>query len=182
MTCTTQEVLLFRDPKTKEVIVGQEDRVEQCTYGAILTRIPEEMDNELTGGWKVVEVRLSSFPLVSLLTDSLLSRWRGGLLKHTYRWFLSCLGRTVSFVNTIPAQSCRTGPLSRHVMIQETVFWNLSYSRGKSSSSPIRRRINRMNQGQEKKIGAESSKNGGPDSGPVHQPTYRGGTARSTAV
>ncbi|KAG8782109.1 protein translocase subunit [Serendipita sp. 401] len=56
VTCTTQEVLIFRDPKTKEIIVGQEDRVEQCTYGAILTRIPEEMDNQLTGGWKVVEM------------------------------------------------------------------------------------------------------------------------------
>lgn len=56
VTCTTQEVLIFRDPKTKEIVVGQEDRVEQCTYGAVITRIPEEMDNELTGGWKIVEM------------------------------------------------------------------------------------------------------------------------------
>ncbi|PVF97933.1 TIM44 subunit of mitochondria import inner membrane translocase [Serendipita vermifera] len=56
VTCTTQEVLLFRDPKTGEIVVGQEDRVEQCTYGAVITRIPEEMDNELTGGWKIVEM------------------------------------------------------------------------------------------------------------------------------
>jgi len=56
VTCTTQEVLIFRDPKTKEIVVGQEDRVEQCTYGAVITRIPEEIDNELTGGWKVVEM------------------------------------------------------------------------------------------------------------------------------
>lgn len=58
VTCTTQEVLIFRDPKTREIVVGQEDRVEQCTYGAVITRIPEEMDNEITGGWKVVEVSL----------------------------------------------------------------------------------------------------------------------------
>lgn len=38
VTCTTQEVLIFRDPKTREIVVGQEDRVEQCTYGAVITR------------------------------------------------------------------------------------------------------------------------------------------------
>ena len=59
VTCTTQEVLIFRDPKTREIVVGQEDRVEQCTYGAVITRIPEEMDNEITGGWKIVEVSIS---------------------------------------------------------------------------------------------------------------------------
>lgn len=59
VTCTTQEVLVFRDPKTREIVVGQDDRVEQCTYGAVITRIPEEMDNELTGGWKIVEVSIS---------------------------------------------------------------------------------------------------------------------------
>lgn len=57
VTCTTQEVLVFRDPVTREIKVGQEDKVEQCTYGAVITRVPEELDNELTGGWKVVEVR-----------------------------------------------------------------------------------------------------------------------------
>lgn len=67
VTCTTQEVLLFRDPKTREVIVGQEDRVEQCTYGAVITRIPEEIDNELTGGWKIVEVRFSFLIFVYLV-------------------------------------------------------------------------------------------------------------------
>ena len=67
VTCTTQEVLIFRDPKTQEIIVGQEDRVEQCTYGAVITRIPEEMDNELTGGWKIVEV--SAFPTVAIGVD-----------------------------------------------------------------------------------------------------------------
>lgn len=64
VTCTTQEVLLFRDRKTREVVVGQENKVEQCTYFAAITRIPEEMDNEVTGGWKVVEVR-SAFDPVS---------------------------------------------------------------------------------------------------------------------
>lgn len=68
VTCTTQEMLIFRDPKTREIVVGQENRVEQCTYGAVITRIPEEMDNELTGGWKIVEVGTSHEPLVYILT------------------------------------------------------------------------------------------------------------------
>ncbi|QRV74041.1 mitochondrial import inner membrane translocase subunit TIM44 [Ceratobasidium sp. AG-Ba] len=53
---STQEVLVFRNAKTGEVAVGAPDRVEQCSYGAVLTRIEDELDNELTGGWKVVEL------------------------------------------------------------------------------------------------------------------------------
>lgn len=56
VTFATQEVLLFRNAKTREVVVGREDRVEQCTYAAVITRIEEELDDELTGGWKVVEM------------------------------------------------------------------------------------------------------------------------------
>ncbi|KAF9499325.1 TIM44 subunit of mitochondria import inner membrane translocase [Pleurotus eryngii] len=53
---STQEVLLFRNVKTGEVVVGAEDKVEQCMYVAAVTRVEEELDNELTGGWKVVEM------------------------------------------------------------------------------------------------------------------------------
>ncbi|KAJ7574415.1 import inner membrane translocase subunit tim44 [Mycena floridula] len=53
---STQEVLLFRNIKTREIMVGAEDRVEQCTYYAAITRVEEELDNELTGGWKVIEM------------------------------------------------------------------------------------------------------------------------------
>ncbi|VDB84960.1 unnamed protein product [Peniophora sp. CBMAI 1063] len=53
---TTQEVLLFRNVASGEVVVGAEDRVEQCMYAAVITRVPEELDNELTGGWKVIEM------------------------------------------------------------------------------------------------------------------------------
>ncbi|KAJ7913956.1 import inner membrane translocase subunit tim44 [Mycena leptocephala] len=53
---STQEVLLFRNAKTREIVVGAEDRVEQCTYFAAVTRIEEELNNELTGGWKVIEM------------------------------------------------------------------------------------------------------------------------------
>ena len=60
VTFATQEVLLFRSAKTGEVVVGAESKVEQCTYAAVLTRVEEELSDDLTGGWKVVEVcRLS---------------------------------------------------------------------------------------------------------------------------
>ncbi|EAU90477.1 import inner membrane translocase subunit tim44 [Coprinopsis cinerea okayama7 len=52
----TQEMLLFRNAKSGEIVVGAEDRVEQCTYVAVITRIPEELENELTAGWKVMEM------------------------------------------------------------------------------------------------------------------------------
>ncbi|TFK39849.1 import inner membrane translocase subunit tim44 [Crucibulum laeve] len=53
---STQEVLLFRNAKTAEIVVGADDKVEQCTYYAVITRLEEELDNELTGGWKVIEM------------------------------------------------------------------------------------------------------------------------------
>ncbi|KAI0793942.1 mitochondria import inner membrane translocase TIM44 subunit [Fomes fomentarius] len=56
ITFATQEVLLFRNVKTGEIAVGAEDRVEQCHYAAVITRVEEELDNELTGGWKIVEM------------------------------------------------------------------------------------------------------------------------------
>ena len=52
-------MLIFRNAKTGEIVVGTEDRVEQCHYAAVITRLEEELDNELTGGWKVIEVRRS---------------------------------------------------------------------------------------------------------------------------
>ncbi|KAJ3548520.1 hypothetical protein NM688_g5286 [Phlebia brevispora] len=56
ITFATQEMLLFRNAKSGEIIVGAEDRVEQCHYAAVVTRVQEELDNDLTGGWKVVEM------------------------------------------------------------------------------------------------------------------------------
>jgi len=52
----TQEVLMFRNVKTGEVAIGAENKVEQCTYFAAVTRIEAELDNELTGGWKIIEM------------------------------------------------------------------------------------------------------------------------------
>ena len=57
ITFATQEVLLFRNAKTGEAMVGADNKVEQCTYVAAITRVPEDLSNEVTGGWKVIEVR-----------------------------------------------------------------------------------------------------------------------------
>lgn len=56
ITFATQEVLMFKNAKTGEVAVGAENRVEQCMYAAVITKIEEDIDDELTGGWKVIEV------------------------------------------------------------------------------------------------------------------------------
>jgi hypothetical protein len=69
VTFSTQEVLVFRNALTKEVAVGAEDKVEKCTYGAVITRVESELDNETTGGWKIIEVSSPSFLLKILLTS-----------------------------------------------------------------------------------------------------------------
>jgi import inner membrane translocase subunit TIM44 len=56
VTFATQELLLFRNAKSGEVIVGSESDVEQCRYAMVLTRLEAELENEKTGGWKVIEV------------------------------------------------------------------------------------------------------------------------------
>ncbi|KAI0065595.1 mitochondria import inner membrane translocase TIM44 subunit [Artomyces pyxidatus] len=56
ITFVTQEVLLFRNVATGEIAVGAENRVEQCNYAAVITRLEEDMEDELTGGWKVIEM------------------------------------------------------------------------------------------------------------------------------
>ncbi|KDR80676.1 hypothetical protein GALMADRAFT_241052 [Galerina marginata CBS 339.88] len=56
ITFATQEMMVFRNARTGEVALGAENKVEQCTYVAAVTRVPEELGNELTGGWKVVEM------------------------------------------------------------------------------------------------------------------------------
>ena len=69
ITFTTQEVLMFRNVASGEITVGAEDRVEQCMYAAVITRLEEEMDSELTAGWKIIEVSSSLFLIAQLLTS-----------------------------------------------------------------------------------------------------------------
>ncbi|KAF8316568.1 TIM44 subunit of mitochondria import inner membrane translocase [Clavulina sp. PMI_390] len=56
VTFQTQEVLMFRNVLTKEIAVGSPDKVEQCMYAAVITRVEGELDDELTAGWKIVEM------------------------------------------------------------------------------------------------------------------------------
>lgn len=65
-------MLIFRNAKSGEIVVGAENRVEQCHYAAVVTRLEEELDNELTGGWKVVEVREHVMAYTNVCPDDLL--------------------------------------------------------------------------------------------------------------
>ncbi|KAE9399146.1 import inner membrane translocase subunit tim44, partial [Gymnopus androsaceus JB14] len=62
----TQEILVFKNAKSGEVVVGKEDRVEQCIYVAVVTRLEEDLGNELTGGWKVIRDDEEEFKGVSM--------------------------------------------------------------------------------------------------------------------
>ncbi|TKY88921.1 hypothetical protein EX895_002162 [Sporisorium graminicola] len=53
---TTQELMFFKDPKTGEVKAGNDSQPDLCRYAMVLTRVEEELDNQVTGGWKVVEL------------------------------------------------------------------------------------------------------------------------------
>lgn len=59
VTFSTQEVLVFRNALTGDIVVGAQDKVEQCMYGAVVTRVESELDNPTTGGWKIIEVRFA---------------------------------------------------------------------------------------------------------------------------
>lgn len=70
VTFATQELLLYRNAKTGEAVVGSEDAVDSCRYAIVLTRVDTELENPLTGGWKVVEVSIQiSLKRVVLMTD-----------------------------------------------------------------------------------------------------------------
>ena len=55
--CQAQEMLVYRNPKTDEVVHGVENRIEQVGYVLIMTRVAEDMADETTGGWRIAQVR-----------------------------------------------------------------------------------------------------------------------------
>jgi hypothetical protein len=85
VTFQTQEVLLFRNAATKEIAVGAEDKVEQCQYVAVVSRFESDLDDEITGGWKVVEVRIHD--LLFFFVADVLLRWQGDLPELSSRCF-----------------------------------------------------------------------------------------------
>lgn len=70
VTFSTQEVLMFRNSLSGEIAVGAPDKVEQCMYAAVITRVEDELNDELTAGWKIIEVGVCSLAKFFLLLFS----------------------------------------------------------------------------------------------------------------
>ncbi|KAK9475144.1 uncharacterized protein V1510DRAFT_410144 [Dipodascopsis tothii] len=54
--CRAQEVHIYRNAKTGELAAGTEDHIQMSTYAMVLTRIPEELDDPETKGWRILEL------------------------------------------------------------------------------------------------------------------------------
>ncbi|KAL2353986.1 putative mitochondrial inner membrane translocase subunit TIM44 [Cryomyces antarcticus] len=59
LMCRTQEVHVYRQAKTGDLAAGMEDKVQQVTYAIGVTRIPEEVSNPETRGWRLIELQKS---------------------------------------------------------------------------------------------------------------------------
>lgn len=57
ITCRTQEVHVYRNKKTNELAAGMEDKVQLVTYAIGVTRLPEEVHNPETRGWRMIELQ-----------------------------------------------------------------------------------------------------------------------------
>ncbi|KAI9750851.1 MAG: protein translocase subunit [Lichina confinis] len=60
ITCRTQEVHVYRNAKTNDLAAGMEDRVQLVTYAIGVTRVPEDVHNMETSGWRLIEMQKSS--------------------------------------------------------------------------------------------------------------------------
>lgn len=54
--CRAQEVHVYKDAKTGEIAAGLEDHIQLTQYVLVVTRNPDEMDNDETHGWKITEL------------------------------------------------------------------------------------------------------------------------------
>ncbi|KHN98625.1 mitochondrial inner membrane translocase subunit TIM44 [Metarhizium album ARSEF 1941] len=59
ITCRTQEVHVYRNAKSNELAAGMEDKVQLVTYAIGITRIPEDVYNPETRGWRLIEMQKS---------------------------------------------------------------------------------------------------------------------------
>ena len=57
ITCRTQEVHVYRNAKTNELAAAMEDRVQLVTYAIGVTRLPDEVNNPETRGWRMIELQ-----------------------------------------------------------------------------------------------------------------------------
>ena len=60
ITCRTQEVHVYRQIKTGQLAAGMEDTVQQVTYAIGVTRVPEDVNNAETRGWRLIELQKSN--------------------------------------------------------------------------------------------------------------------------
>lgn len=56
----TQEVHVYKEKKTGRLMAGMEDKVQQVTYAIGVTRLPEEVSNPETRGWRLIELQKSA--------------------------------------------------------------------------------------------------------------------------
>ena len=59
ITCRTQEVHVYRNAKSGKLAAGMEDKVQLVTYAIGITRIPEDVTNPETRGWRLIEMQKS---------------------------------------------------------------------------------------------------------------------------
>jgi import inner membrane translocase subunit TIM44 len=57
VTCRAQEVHVYKNAKTGKLAAGMEDKVQLVTYAIGMTRIPEEVSNPETRGWRLIELQ-----------------------------------------------------------------------------------------------------------------------------
>lgn len=60
ITCRTQEVHVYKDRKTGALMAGMDDKVQLVTYAIGVTRIPEDVSNPETRGWRLIELQKSA--------------------------------------------------------------------------------------------------------------------------
>lgn len=60
ISCRTQEVHVYRNKKTGDLAAGMEDKVQQVTYAIGVTRVPEDVNNRDTRGWRLIELQKSA--------------------------------------------------------------------------------------------------------------------------
>ncbi|KAG4306304.1 hypothetical protein PORY_000292 [Pneumocystis oryctolagi] len=51
----TQEIHLYRNAKSKELVAGNENFIQEVTYAVAFTRILDEIPNIETKGWKIID-------------------------------------------------------------------------------------------------------------------------------
>ncbi|KAF1814321.1 TIM44 subunit of mitochondria import inner membrane translocase [Eremomyces bilateralis CBS 781.70] len=60
ISCRTQEVHVYKNAKSGELMAGMDDKVQQVTYAIGITRIPEDVNNPETRGWRLIELQKSA--------------------------------------------------------------------------------------------------------------------------